>query len=295
MGAVLCMIWYCHSVIMLLNLADTMKSFFAFDIANRVEHERELVVPPAYIAIDVPMGTFSSVADGILQIWLLTASPVNVREGLSVARYAMTTAIVIFWIISFVCKGTQIWALVQQIDPKFVHSLANGNKKTANGLTLGLEIYQYLNTAASGMMFLFSIGYAIFSFGFVYRRRKARSNAGGERVATAIGVLATCFFSRNAVMFAFTLIYAQLGHIAPLSIQLVYLAFYGILSVGIYTCIRMAIKAQTRMDPLTNVSGLNRQWEQSPEGAAGWQPVKPQASVGTVPYINQDSYGSYRY
>lgn len=297
MTAVLCMIGYCTAAFVLrLVLTDSLRSFFAFDIANRVEHERQLIVSPAYIAIDIPLGTLSSIADGILQIWLLTASPVNIQEGPVLAKVAMITAIVIYWIISFVCKGTQIWALVQQITPNFIHSLANGDKKTAEGLTLGFEIYQDLNTAASGMMLLFSIGFAIFSFNFVRRRYKGRSDKQYNRVTVAIGTLAVVFLARNAVMFTFTLVYSQFNHIAPPGIQLVYFAFYDILSVGVYICISQAVKSQPEEDPLARAGGLGQlQQHWSPEGGAGWERAKPQANVSNAPYMYQNSYGSYRY
>lgn len=130
-------------------------------------------------------------------------------------RFVMILAVVIYSVLSFATRGTQTWSVVEQIS--------------GGGYTT-LKYWQDLGSAASGMILLYAIGWTIFAFSFVRHETQRRLRWG-------VSVLAGSFLSRNVVVFVFVLLYSQYKLHAGYGIQLVFLAFYGLLSVVIWTCI----------------------------------------------------------
>lgn len=211
-----------------------MQSFFLSDITNRVFHELQRTEPWEYIGVNVVIGSLASIADGLLMVYLLNKSPVDVMHAGWVAAIAMVLAIVVYWIIGTASKGTQIWNLVVQNsapDPS-----GDDGSGTSPIITKSLAIFQDLDTVASGMQLLFAIGFALLARRYLNHLSQVEKLR--KRLTFAVSVLALAFLARNAVKFAFTLVYSQLGNkIPPLAIQLVFMAFYGPLSVAIWACI----------------------------------------------------------
>lgn len=204
------------------------------DIANRVFHELQRMEPWEYIGVNIVIGSLASIADGLLMVYLLNKSPVDVTHGGWLSLIAMVLAVVVYWIIGTASKGTQIWNLVVQNsapDPQ----ADSGSDDTSPIITKSLVIFQDLDTVASGMQLLFAIGFALLARRYLSHLSQVEKRR--KRLTFAVSVLALAFLSRNAVKFAFTLVYSQLGKIAPLAIQLVFMAVYGPLSATIWACI----------------------------------------------------------
>lgn len=76
-----CMIGYCLVFNRSVLLTDAMRRYCILDSANRVLHELQFTTFPAYIAINIPMGCLSSLADGLLMIYLWRDSPSDIRHA----------------------------------------------------------------------------------------------------------------------------------------------------------------------------------------------------------------------
>lgn len=267
-----------------------MHRFFATDLTNRIEHELERVITAEYIAIDIPMGCLSSIADGLLLVYLLARSPVDIKIAGSLPYVVMIFAFAMYWLISFVTKGAQIWNVITQFTPNNESTKCKGNCNVSNGIEKSLQIEQDLDSAATGMLLLFSIGYALFSISYIHRLPKTL--ASHKRLSISVGTLATAFLARNTVDFAFTLIYSQFDREASLGIQLVYLALWGLLSVGIYTSVVFVEATLKKGEP-----AIDEPRYQSPQGTDDvggyWQREKPQVNVGADYYPS--TYRSYPY
>ena len=207
-------------------------SFFAVDLSNRVLHELGINISSGYLGIDIGIGSFSAIADGLLQGYMILHSPVDIKTASRLPRLLMTLALVFFSLTSISGKGTQLWNVLIQI----YYSTGTGSNDPSS------HIYQDLGTAASGMILLFAIGYALFSLQYVRRLSTAEGNR--KRLRWGVAILAAAFLVRNIVVFVFVVIYSQYHHIAALGVQLVYLAFYGLLSVAIYACVVAIARAQ---------------------------------------------------
>ena len=264
-----------------------MRSFFILDIANRVFHELQPTVTSGYIAIDIPLRSMASIADGVLMVYLFTHSPVDVKDAGFWPKLAMIFALVIYWLIGvFASRGIQIWNLVYQLSP----SKGNGSENN-DWLAPSVRINQDLDAAASGMQLLFAIGFALLSVVFI--RHLSRTNTLRKRLAWGVAVLAAAFLVRNIVTFVFTLLYSRFDHIASLSVQLVYMAFYGLLSVVIYICIVLIAAAQQEEQPVTEGPRYGRVQQTTTNEGYGWQPGKPQVHVSSN--ANPNSYNAYPY
>ena len=166
-------------------------------------------------------------------VYLLNRSPVSVQHAGRIGALAMILAIVVYWVIGTASKGTQIWNLVVQNSAPDANS--SGGNNTSSILTKSQAIFQDLDTVASSMQLLFAIGFAILSRR--YLKHLSQNAELRKRLSFAVSILAIAFLVRNAVKFAFALVYSQLNKIASLGIQLAYMAIYGPLSVLIFACI----------------------------------------------------------
>jgi hypothetical protein len=244
-----------------------------------------------YIGIDIAMGSLASLADGFLLIYLKNTSPVHVKHTGFFGNIAMLVAIVLYFLISSATKGTQIWSLMVQIGA----GIGNGDSDSSDDYTAeSLQIYQDVDTAASGMLLLFSIGFALLSINFLSHLSKTHPLR--KRLSWAVTILAASFLVRNIVIFVFTLIYAQYGQVASLIIQLIYMAFYGLLSVVVYACIVSIAAAQEKEDPWVDEPryGQVAQTVVNEEGV-NWQQERLLPKVMTDLYLKLDSYDPLRY
>lgn len=214
--------------------ADWIHSYFASDMTNRVYHELERKVPTEYIGINVVIGSLASIADGLLMVYLLNNSPIDVAHAGPFGALAMVPEIVVFFITGAASRGTQIWNLLVQNSVN-TGSDSDGDGKTDGIITKSLRIFNYLDTVASGMLILFAICFAIIAGRFLNHLSKTKTLR--KRLSSAVAVLTAALLVRNSVKFAFALIYSQLNKIATLGIQLAYMAIYGPLSVVIFACI----------------------------------------------------------
>jgi hypothetical protein len=214
--------------------ANWFHSYFASDITNRIFHEQERIVPWEYIGINVVIGSLASIADGLLMVYLLRKSPFKVAHAGHLGGLAMILAVVVYWIIGTASKGTQIWNLVVQ-NSNITDLESDGDQNANKIIRKSLQIFQDLDTVASGMLFLFAIGFAILASRYLNHKSKTKTLR--NRLAFAVAILAAAFLVRNVVKFTFALIYSQLGKVAFLGVQLVYMAIYGLLSVIIFACI----------------------------------------------------------
>ena len=217
------------------SIANPSGSFFAVDLSNRILHELGMNLSSAYLGIDIGIGSFSSIADGLLQGYMIIHSPVDIKTASRLPRLLMILALVLYSLTSISTRGTQLWNVILQI----YLSSAGGSDSYSEPSS---QIYQDLGTAACGMILLFAIGYALFSIQYI--RRLPTTEGKRKRIRWGVGILAAAFLVRNIVVFVFVLIYSQHQHIAALSAQLVYLAFYGLLSVAIYACVVAIARAQ---------------------------------------------------
>ena len=267
-------------------------SFFASDIANRIFHELECKEPWEYIGVNVVIGSLASIADGLLMVYLLNKSPVDVAHGGHFAVLAMVLAIVVYFIIGTASKGTQIWNLVVQ-NSVDIGSDSAGNGNTPAIITKSLHIFQYLDTVASGMLLLFAIGFALLAGRFLKHLSKTKTMR--KRLSLAVAVLASAFLVRNSVKFAFALIYSQLNEIASLGIQLTYMAIYGLLSVVIFACIISIAAIQGKKDTATTsrYGQVAQTTISEPEDVS----YRHQAKSGVMmdAYPTKQGYESYRY
>jgi len=256
----------------------SMIGFFSMDIANRVLHELKIIVPAIYIAIDIPMGSMSYFADLVLMIYLYTDSPVDVKSKPYGTRLAMKSAIVMYFIISLFTKGSQIWNLMGQINSDTGKSWYH---------LKSLDYYQGLGTAAFGLLLAFSIGFGLLSIGFI--RLLPPTYTLRARLSWAIGIFATVFLARNIVMFTFTIIYSQLHYTASLGAQLIYMAFYGLLSVVLYVCVVWIAAVRRKEDDMADGTRYGRVQQMAVNEGIGWQPEKPQVQV------SRGSFQPYQY
>jgi len=147
----------------------------------------------------------------------------------------MILALVLYSLTSISNRGTQLWNVILQIYPPPGRG-SNGYSDPSS------QIYQDLGTAACGMILLFAIGYALFSI--QYFRRLSTTEGTRKCLRWGVAILAAAFLVRNIVVFVFVLVYSQYQHIAAYGAQLVYLAFYGLLSIAIYACVVAIARAQ---------------------------------------------------
>lgn len=275
---------------LLVLLTDCIASYFGFDITNRVEHEHERIIAPEFIAIDIPMNCLVSIADGALLVYLLKKSPVEIKHpdsGRQPSHIAMIFAFAMYWIIGIASKGANIWNVITQFSP-IGNSHACETAKCANeikGIDLSLRIEQDLDSAATGMLLLFSIGYALFAIGYI-RHRLPETHPSRKKLSLAIGILATAFAARNIVEFVITLFYSQFDHEASQGIQLLYLAFYGVLSVIVYTSVIFVEATQILDQPGSHEAMLNT--GPLTHGYTGvWYHDKPQPNVNVHQYSHK--------
>jgi hypothetical protein len=192
-------------------------------------------ISSGYLGIDIGIGSFSSIADGLLQGYLILHSPVEIKTASRLPKLLMILALVLYSLTSISNRGTQLWNVILQIYPSPGRG-SDGFSQTSS------QIYQDLGTAACGMILLFAIGYALFAI--QYFRRLSTAEGNRKRLRWGVGILAASFLVRNVVVFVFALIYPRYQHTAALGAQLVYLAFYGLLSVAIYACVVAIARAQ---------------------------------------------------
>jgi hypothetical protein len=183
------------------------------------------------------MSWLISVADGTLMLYLLMKSPVDTRgpgSAQKAASIGMVFAFAMYWLISFASKGANIWNVVTQFIPNNQSGTCKtaGCKDTYHYIHLSLHIEQCLESAATGMLLLFSLDYALFAIGYI--RQLPETDLLRKRLSWSISALAVAFVARNTVEFVITLYYSPLDHSALPPIQLLYLAIYGVLSVLMY-------------------------------------------------------------
>ena len=135
-------------------------------------------------------------------------------------RLLMIIAAVVYILMSFAARGTQAWTVAEEIS---------GTKNARPWY------WQAIGTAASGMILLYAIGWAIFAVSYV--RQLSKLHATKRRLRWGIGGLASSFLGREIVVFVFVLLFSQYAFHAGYGVQLAYLALYGVLSVVIWTCI----------------------------------------------------------
>lgn len=256
-----------------------MNSFFGVDVTNRILHELEYTLPSAYLGIDIAMSSMSSIADGLLLIYLSEKSPVDTKHAGLLSTLAMILAVVIYWLTSVTTKGTDIWNLITQISPSSGKDNGNDSK---DWMSTSLRISQDLSSTASGMLLLFAIGFALFTITFI--RRLPKTHYSHSRLSSSVRALAASFVVRNAVRFAFFLTYSQYKHVASLGVQLVYMILNGILSVAIYLCIVLIAAAQDGETSLVHNPEYGKVQQTSITEGVGWQPGKPSVPVGTNAY-----------
>jgi hypothetical protein len=259
------------------TLLTLTHSYFASDITNRIFHELERIEPWEYIGINVVIGSLASIADGLLMVYLLNRSPVSLEHAGRVGTLAMILAIVVYWIIGTASKGTQIWNLVIQNSPPD----SSDDGTTPSILTKSQTIFQDLDTVASGMQLLFAIGFAILARR--YLNHLSQTGALRKRLSFAVSVLAIAFLVRNAVKFAFALVYSQLNKTAWLGTQLVYMAIYGPLSVVIFASI-VAIAAMRGKEKESTASRVTT--------STSYQKVPQQATASVSEIPDDRSYQS---
>ena len=205
----------------------------------------------------------------------------------------MIIAIVFFWVLAWASKGSSIWSLVVQNSRMGSGNglFSDSHPKEEKYVKLSVNIYQDLNSAACGMLLLFSIGFALFSTTFI--RRFSNERPGYKHLKWSAGVLAASYVARNAVIFIFDLLYAQFDHTAALSIQLVYMVCYSGLSVVIYTFIVVVATAVEKEGPLQNNPTYGPVEQTGTDDGPSWQQQKPQVHVVQDHYPSP--YGSYPY
>lgn len=247
------------------------------------------------MAINIPLGVFPALADGLLLTYLIQRGPVKVDTSGKPAKYVMYFAFFMYWLIGICTKGAQIWDVVQQFTPRDADKDCKAKNDCAyrHGVDLSLRIEQDLASAASGMLLLFSIGYALFSMGYI--RDPPGDGPLQKRLSLSVVALATFNLSRNIVNFAFTLIYAQFDHSASLGIQLVYVALWGLLTVGAYISV-VCVEATKHKDSLVTIdwpSNLSQRYDAYNDTAEIWQQEKPHVDIGEHP--DQNRYGYHQY
>ena len=131
--------------------ADRETSFFVADLAIRVFHELQSTISYDYFGIDVGIGSLSTVADGLLQTYLIKHLPVDMKKPGWFPRFVVVLAVVVYSVLSFATRGTQTWSLVEQIN---------------GGSDAIVKYWQDLGSAASDMILLYPIGWAIFALSF---------------------------------------------------------------------------------------------------------------------------------
>ena len=183
-------------------------------------HELQTTISSAYLGIDVGIGTLSNTADGLLQTYLLTRSPIDFKSAGLLPWFIMAFALAAYAVTSIGSRGTQIWSVVAQI--------AGSSDSTS-------KFWQYVACAAAGLILLFAIGWSIFAVSFL--KQLSLEHAMRRRLQWAIAVLAAAFLGRNIVVFIFFLLYSQFAYTAGVGVQLAYLALYGLLSVVIWMCV----------------------------------------------------------
>jgi hypothetical protein len=242
-------------------------SFFGIDIANRIFHELEAKFPREYIGIDVAMGSLSSLADGLLMLYLKKYSPVDTKSSGPFVNIVSLFALVFYWLSSVATRGTQIWGAV-------VTGNRNGNSGSSGGLShimmKALTVYRNAYSAASGMHLLFAISFALASIIFVCQLSKTPTLRNPPY--RAIAILAASFLVRGVFNFVVTYNYTQIHRSASLKTQLVFMAAYGLLSVVIYACI-VSMAAAQRKENTPDVEVTASEWWQTAgkEGATSWQ------------------------
>lgn len=263
-------------------------SFFALDLVNRVYHEMEQIIAVVWIAIDIPMGALASIADATLMIYFTKHSPVQVkRQSGRVAWFIMYTAIWIYSLSSFAAKGVQIWDLILMIQGEDNENASATPFQESGSTSSALNAFLKLSTASAGILLGFAIGLAILAF--LYVRRLSETHVFHRRLVWTVSILATCYLIRNAVSFVFWLLYSQLEHIAGLGIQLVNMAFYGLLSVAIYACIVLTAVAQGKEDGIPNNAGYGAvQQNLGDEGGIDWQKQQHFIRHAPVPKVGAD-------
>ena len=258
---------------------DNVHSFFSTDIANRVMHEMQSVVASAYIAIDIGIGSFASLADGALMTYLLQKSPVGmeVRSRSTALPFVMWLLFGIFGLASIATKGTQIWSIFEQIDSS--NDNDSGSDSASDIHEFGSQVTaQDINTAAAGMQLLFAILYFVFTFWYL---RRVKGHSATKTLIATIVTLGMAYLVRNIVCFVFVLLYSQYNHTDPLGVQLVYLAFYGILSVVIFCDILWIATLQEKGE-------MVRPGDHQPNFTSDrpvWKPEKP--SIMIDPVVNR--------
>jgi hypothetical protein len=232
---------------------DRIHSFFAIDIDNRVFHELERKNPMENAGIDIPLGSLASIAYRLLMLYFMKHSPMDVAYAGAFAGLAIFLAVLIYSIISAASKGTQICNIMTQ-NAADAGSNSDGN---SNDPLIKSTVFKDLDTAARGMLLLFGIDFALLSISFLHHLSKSQRSR--KRIFFAVATLAAPFPVQNVVKFVFILIYAQYNGIAALGIQLIYIAFYGLLPVTISACI-ISIAAFKKRKDLQSIKRDTARW-----------------------------------
>jgi hypothetical protein len=240
-----------------------------------------------FIAIDIPMGALTSIADVALMAYLLHSSPVKPHRRLAKAsRYVMVLAVIVYGLGSLGAKGSQIWGLTIQLDGGNLDNgsvLADGvddeGDPSVHRALEALAVFQHLSAATSAIILLFSIGFAGLCVFFL--RKMSERYALHKRMRWAVTILGASFLARSALCFVLWLIYSEFDNTTPIGVQVVYSVFYGPLSVTLYLGAILTAVAQAREDALTKepVYGAVEQTMSTTAPEWQWQPQKPQYYV----------------
>ena len=239
-----------------------------------------------YIAINIPLGSLASIADGLLMVYLLKHSPVDVAHAGRFVLIALKIAIAIYFIIATVSKGTEIWNLLDQ-------NVLDTGSNSSDPTTLSITIFQDLGTVATGMLLLFAISFAVLAGRYLHHL--AKNQMLRKRVSFAVAALAAAFLVRNLVNFVFALYYSQYNHVAALGVQLIYMAFYGILSVIIFGCIVLIAASQEKQGPVINPRYGQVEQTAASEQDTGFSPYQTKSGATVDAFPTTQGYETYRY
>ena len=250
---------------------DLKLSYFGLDVANRIFHELELIVPAMYIAIDIPMEKLVSLSEILLLIALLYYLSPALQENVTIgkrAAFAVGDVCIVILVVLLNVVGGVLYIynfVMHNMSPPDPDELEDGD----NTITKFVGSVPWLNATLYGLYLLGSISFAVQTMRA--RQELDRTESSCKTLRINIPLLAISFSTRSLVRLVFFLVFELHGRWATYYEQLIHMAFYGPLSVIVYASfVRIAAVdeygiAKAAYSPVEEVVG--QEW-------AGWQQKK---------------------
>jgi hypothetical protein len=216
---------------------DTSPRYFGLYFTDRILHEIEMKVFSMYFRINIPLETFQLLGD----LFFLTFAFVNLGPALleHVGTSKQHTTFLswghraLLSVLFGLFVADRITFIIKLVTDQLPTQSTDGKASTTNaqiGLISGA--YPKLNTAFYGVYLGGALSLAATSIHVLLKLKKA--GVLHRTFLIFLPIVSTSLVIRTLVNFFYALYFKLLKHRQTLIMQLIYLAFYGLLSVAMY-------------------------------------------------------------